>query len=143
MNWTLFTLAECGLSAKEREVIGRSLPAGRDQKVLDGVLARMRTAAAHSGAIDPVDGTLPPELRNDAAAIVRHLLALELPSGIGNHDEAREKAFERAMDMVKDLAAGRVPISRPAAPEGVPGSLFSPRFSARAQRFDAASQEGA
>ena len=123
--------------------MAKALPAGRDQQILAGVLARIRTAAAYSGPIDAAEATLPPEIRNEAAAIVRYLLALEVPTALGNMDEARQKAHDRAQDAIRDLAAGRFPISRPAAPEGTPANTFAPRFAARTPRFDAASQEGA
>lgn len=123
--------------------MARALPAGRAEQILDGVLSRIRTAAATSGPIDDTPASLPPELRNEAAAIVRYVLALEVPTALGNMDEARQKAHDRAQDAIKDLAAGRFPISRPAAAEGSPANTFAPRFQARTPRFDAASQEGA
>ena len=147
MAWTLFTLAELGLSARETALLDTHLPAGRAQAVLDTVLARVRGAARASGPINEEEGTLPPELRMMATAIVRHLVLIELPieiaAGDGGQAEARRLAHDAALRDLERLSTGRLPIERPQGQDGEPGAAFAPRWSARVKRFDGASQAGA
>lgn len=144
MAWTPFTLEDCGLSAPELAAIQLRLPSGRAQSIVGGVIATIRSAAGASGPIDSTDGSLPPELRNECAAISRHLLSLELPTIIGTRDQAdaRKAAHDTALARLKDLAAGRLPISRPDPGEGQPTNTFSPRYTGREPRFSGAHQDG-
>ncbi len=86
--------------------------------------------------------TIPDELKGASLARVRYEAFTRLPVGRALLTEDRVKANEQAIQLLRDVAAGRFAIVQPVTATTEQVRAPSPRVTARTRTFDRASQEG-
>ncbi len=123
MAWTLYTpeLADALLGPGEMAAITKHLALDARANVLSRQIAKVRGYCAARGELG-ADGTIPPECEDALASLYRYALLACLPvSSLMTTERTEEK--KSADNFLKDVAAGKVGISRPDPVSTTPDEL--------------------
>lgn len=119
---TVDDVADYMVAAKLTALRTKALAAGQSDPVVAAIAdvvqrIRLEVQACRSNRLSATAGTIPPELRSDAIALIVEAATRRLQGTIG---EDERKAADNARTFLRRIATCEVPISQPDDPEGEP-----------------------
>lgn len=135
------------VGAQVNAIRNAALAAGQDDPLAEAITdisaeIRNHIRGCASNVLSATAGTIPPELRRHAVALVIEASQPRLRLKLS---EDQTNAADNARRLLRDISACKYPVAEPDDPESTPGdqgATARPNISARTRRYGRDSQDG-